>query len=341
MHQIKDKREQKLFNKTTYSNFNKREVLKQLHLSILNSKLEDSINWSAELICSGHFIEIWDVILLITCKHIHLGNPKLCIYIDKQFKDFKQIIKDYIGVELVLRNNEQIRYLFFEIIFILCKSNKKPAFENVKINKTTDFNLLSLNAKFHAPDLSFISFCFKPTDPKELLLPLNEFAFNLKNKDTLNCYYWIEWLIEFDSLCRKNKTMLTCSYRPIEINHKFQVDVIWIVWDILFHVSKDNKLLHAIIESLRNIFCIKYSFSVKKKRKHILYFASQLITEPNDLTIDILNKLNKQHLHSLMSKIDNIYQRIDHKVKKELDTTKIINANKSKKHEKIDMILKV
>ena len=135
--------------------------------------------------------------------------------------------------------------------------------------------------------------------------------------------------------------MLTCSYRQIEIDHKFQVDVIWIVWDILFHVSKHDKLLHAIIVSLRNIFCIKYSFSVKKKRKHILYFASQLITEPNDLTIDILNELNKQQLQALMSKIDNIYQRIDNKVKKELDTTKIIHANKSKTHEKIDMILKV
>jgi hypothetical protein len=341
MHEIKDKREQKLFNKTTYSNFKKLEVLKQLELSILNSKLEDSINWSAELICSGHFIEIWNIILQITCKHIHLGNPKLSIYIDKQFIEFKQIIKDYIGFELILRNNETIRYLFFEIIFILCKSNKKPAVENAKINKLTDFNLLTLNSKFKAPNLSYISSCFKSTDPKELLLPLNEYAFNLKNKHTLNCFYWIEWLIEFDCICRKNKTMLTCSYRQIEINHKFQVDVIWILWDIIFDMSKHDKLLYTIIQSLRNIFCIKYSFSVKKKRKHILYFATQLITESNNLNIDILNTNDKQILQSYTSKLNQIYFRIDNSVKKELDVTKIIDQNTGKKKKKIDMILKI
>ena len=34
-----------------------------------------------------------------------------------------------------------------------------------------------------------------------------------------------------------------------------------------FYIEIYDKLLHAIIGSLRNIFCIKYSFSVKKKTK--------------------------------------------------------------------------
>lgn len=265
MHQIKDKRDKKLLSKVTFSNFNKREVVKQLNSSIINNKLEEAINWSIELICASHFIDLWDNILLITCKHIHIGNPKLPIFIDIKFQQFKQIIKNFIGHELSLRNNLTIRHIFFEVIYVLCKSNKKPAIEPVKINKITDFNLLNLNSKFKAPNINYIGTNFKSTDPKELLLPLNELAFNLEQKNTLNCYYWIEWLIEFDCLCRKNKQMLKCSYRPIELNHKFQIDPIWIVWDILFNKISDNELLKRIFNSLRNIFCIKYSFSIKKK----------------------------------------------------------------------------
>ena len=339
MNEIKDKREKKIFNKITFSNFNKKEVIKQLQSSIINNKLEHAINWSVELICAGHFIELWDTILLITCKHIHIGNPKLTIYIDIKFQTFKQIIKNHIGFELNLRNNETIRQLFFEIIFILCKSSKKPSIEAVKINKLTDFNLLHLNSKFKSPTI-LLGSCFKTTDPKELLLPLNEFAFNLNNKHTLNCFYWLEWLLEFDALCRKNKKMLTCSYRPIEINHKFQVDPIWILWDILFNKTNDNPLLKRILDSLRNIFCIKYSFSVKRKRKHIIYFAIQLITEYSNLDISILNDENLNNLDVYKNKLDQVYQKIDHGMKKELDIKKIVEP-KDKKSSKIDMILKV
>ena len=341
MHKIIDKRDKKLFSKITYSNFSKREVIKQLYTSILNYKLEESLNWSIELICAGHFIDMWNIILLITCKHIHISNPKLSIFIDIKFQEFKQIIKHSIGFELLLRNNITIRYLFFEIIYILCITEKKPAIECVKLNKLTDFNLLNLNSRFKAPNIESLKSCFKTTDPKELLLPINEFAFNLDNKNTLECFYWIEWLIEFDAICRKNKQQLHCSYRPIEIDHKFQIDPIWIIWDILFSKSSHNQLLHRILISLRNIFSIKYSFSIKKKRKHIMYFAIQLITEFNELNISILNDTHMANMEKFKLKLDNIYQRIDQHVKKELNVKKIIEQNKDNKKTKIDMILKV
>ena len=79
---------------------------------------------------------------------------------------------------------------------------------------------------------------------------------------------------------------------------------------------------------------------VKRKRKHIIYFAIQLITEYSNLDISILNDENLNNLDVYKNKLDQVYQKIDHSMKKELDIKKIVEP-KDKKSSKIDMILKV
>ena len=43
----------------------KRELLKAIN----NNKIEDAFNWSGELICAGHYLELWENIILISCKN--------------------------------------------------------------------------------------------------------------------------------------------------------------------------------------------------------------------------------------------------------------------------------
>jgi len=91
--EISDKREIKEFRKISFSNFKKTEVKKELLNNLKNSKLEQSCYWCAELLCAGHFLDVWDLIIHYMSKFIYLGNPKLPLYINVKLKIYKKILK--------------------------------------------------------------------------------------------------------------------------------------------------------------------------------------------------------------------------------------------------------
>ena len=79
------------------------------------------------LVSAGHFMDLWEIILLYLGKHVHLGNPKLPIYINARFQNFKDtLMGGYLGNELALRNNNKIRTLFlqreFNILYMVRRS---------------------------------------------------------------------------------------------------------------------------------------------------------------------------------------------------------------------------
>jgi hypothetical protein len=311
---INDKRSSSEFKGVTFSKFQKSKVRTELVQCLINAKVEPACYWGAELICAGHYGDLWDIIIVFIGRYIHLGNPKLPIYIAMRFKNFKEILANgYGGNELAMRNNIKIRQLFAEVISVLCHSRKKHSLEAIKIQKADEFNITQMAARLKAPTIKYVEDIFKPDDPKELFIAMNEFAYHLApdSKNSVSACYWVEWILEYETICKHKKELCigeTRQFAPIQ--DKFKNDIIWLVWDIILHTCsrKQNPLVTKIMNALLEIFSIKYTAGVKKRRKFLIYYAISLLTDPLDLSIEII--ANKKELDAIIQKIGIVYKDV-------------------------------
>jgi hypothetical protein len=298
MEVISDKRTIDQFRTTTFSKYQRSAVKKELLQSLIQSKIEPSMYWLIELLCSGHVTDIWETILFFYAKHIHVSNPKLPFYIESRFTIFKQCIET--SDELSIRNNEIVRKLFAEIIIILCVSNKHHSYEIIKFN-TSDFNLLTTD-RLKAPSVTFIENIFKRDDPKPLFVPLNELSYQLFSKHTIDACYWIEWILEYTS---KKK----CVAQERTLCAKHSADSIWIVWEVfLHHSSKLHETIQKIMKSVLSLFCIRYTPACNERRRFLLYYAISLCCESISLTIPIIEQ--KHVIEPIYEKCKIMYKNI-------------------------------
>jgi hypothetical protein len=330
--EINDIRVQSQFKGISFSKFKKTDVKKQLMQNMLKCRIEPACYWCAELICAGHYTEVWENILYYTGKHIHLGNPKIVIYLQMRFDIFKNIMaQGHFLSELQLRNNPEVRKLFAEIICILTISNKKNSFEPIKINREEEFDMTQMTERLKAPNMTFIEPIFKKDDPKELFIAINEFAYNLTQRNMLQACYWIEWVVDFDAICKKRKQTCFCERRPFaNVEKKFTRDIIWIICDTLIHHSNstNNAFIIKLMDAIINIFCIKYTTASCKKRRYLLYFAVEIICEQVPINIELIS--NKQIVQNVVEKINQVYKQI--KKNEESPNTEYLFANVEKQN---------
>jgi hypothetical protein len=310
--EINDIRETKAFKGITFSEFKKVDVKKELLNSLYNSKIEPACYWSAELICAGHYGDLWDIIIKYFSKHIHIGNPKLITYLDLRISNFRDIVNSgYVDQELRLRNNSKLRMLFCEIMCVLCEARKRHSFAEVKV-KREDFDLTHITEKFKAPDVKYVEAIFMKDDPKELFIALNEFAYNLSDecKNCINACYWIEWILEFENICKQKKDKITCERRSFaNVDTKCQMDTVWLIWDIFLNeADKRGNLIQRIVNSALNIFCLKYTPGCQRKRKLIMYFIIEVLTEPFSTEDEIVK--DKEKIKIITKNINKIYKQI-------------------------------
>jgi hypothetical protein len=310
--EINDIRSDKDFKGITFSEFKKTDVKKELIKNLYNAKIESACYWSAEMICAGHYSDLWDVVIGFYTKHIHIGNPKLITYVELRINNFKELVSNgYRDQELRLRNNEKMRKLFCEVMCVLCDARKKHCYAEVKVKKE-DFDLTQMTERFKAPHIEYAEEIFMKDDPKELFIAVNELAYNLSEEDrnSVSACYWMEWIIEFESICKHKKEKFKCDRRTFaNVESKCQMDIVWLIWNIFLTESKKrSNLVQRIINSALNIFCLKYRSGCYKKRRLLMYFVIEVFTEPYSLEEDIVRDKNK--IITITQNINKIYKQI-------------------------------
>ena len=310
---INDIRDSKDFINLSFSKFQKSQVKKALVESLENNNVEPSLYWSAELLCAGHYNDIWNVIIYFIGKLINTANPKLAIYTNIRFENFKNIIiNGYRENELASRNNEKIRKIIAEIICIICFSKKNYSINPINIKNDNEFDFVNLSNKLRASDMSFALQIFKENDPKDIFIPINEFVYSINEKilDKHMACYWIEWLLKFELLCKKKKINIYAERRQLaNVCEKNQLDFIWIIWEaIIVQSSNLNSFYQKLINSILELFSIKFTNSVKRQRKYLLYFAVSIIIDKPNQNIPLINE--KKIISDIKNNLNLIYKEI-------------------------------
>ena len=240
----------------------------------------------------------------------------MTIYLEQRYQLFRNITENALYThEIQLRNNLQIRRLFAEVMCVMIKSPHKHPLEPFTIVSDEDFDMNTMSEKLKAPNTTLVDEIFMEDDPKELYIALNEFAHQLtQTQGTMMACYWFEWLLAFETFCKKRSISCQCQRRPQNpVASNMQKEVVWMIWDALFLVSKQqNKgtFVKRVLDALLRLFCIKYTSATGRRRKSLLYYAIELITENTLTPIELIANGDKLVVEAVVGQINNIYQEI-------------------------------
>ena len=124
--------------------------------------------------------------------------------------------------------------------------------------------------------------------------------------------YWLEWIMEFETICKGKKEKISCERRNFcQVDVKLQKDIIWMVWDLfLIEAAKRSKFVKKTMDSLLALFTLKYVPGCQKKRRNILYFAVSLLCENVISNEEIIRPSQQEIVGNVLKKIDQVYQQI-------------------------------
>ena len=305
---ISDTRNMDSFKTSTFSNYKLTDVKNRLIHSLQVSDIHAACYWSVELICSNHYERLWDIIFYFYSTYINVSNPKGIAYIDKRFKSFKQLYETNDN-PFELRNHQQIRMIFCEIMAMLCLSDKLCVMNYVDVPKD-DYNMTLIHTKYRATSDDYITPYYREDDPKHMMTFFNEFVFNLEIRNCFRAYYWLEFILGYEKILLKYKEKSLSGVRTlVQLPTSYSKDIIWIVWEIIIKMAEERGAIYkTLTTSALHLFTIKYSPSSKQSKKYLIYCAISLLTTNLDMNIPIFN--GDMDMELIMENTNQIYKQL-------------------------------
>jgi hypothetical protein len=309
---ISDVRTQGYFKEKSFSGYSTKDVVTTLKKNILKNNIEESCNWCIELFLSLHIEKLYQIFLDIALKNINIGCPQLPA---KLFKRFRQFFDMKLSLD-EMRNSQMIRNHITELCVIICMSNKNKTIGLTTL-KDAEMDATFILQKIKA-DRSYVDGVFRSNDPEELKFIINDIVYNMKTKNFSECVYMLSWLIQFDKLSIKKKSVIVCHERfSSDIKKENHRDIIWLLWELI--VSESQKTLsigvQKQIDYLFRLYKLFYSPKSKYKNIHLYLFAIRYFTDIYDITTPII--YNHYISLQLCMKINTIIGK-----KKHLEVTK-------------------
>jgi hypothetical protein len=314
---IQDDRPIGAFTKMTFSGYKTIQAMKKLLEALISAKVEGACYWSAELICSGHYVELWETIFLFYGKHVHVANPKLAIYLETKLSKFKENMNNAPSAQAQLnfRNDHNFRGMFCEIIITLCLSDKKFIIQYASV-PDEDFDLIVLKTNLVAPDFSRAESIIQIDDPRELLVTVNElqFCLSVEVSNTMRANYWIEWLLDYAKLCKKRKQPCLIQRRDHDmVDVKHQRNIVWLIWDAIQREANERRstVVSKVINAIFHMFALRYTESHNTRRKSMIYFAVALLTVCPVGSVEKIPMMHdKERVVCAMSQIDMVFAQV-------------------------------
>jgi len=296
---ICDNREESSFKDITFSGFKRKDVYNSLYESMDKGKIEDACYWLTELFISGKIFDLFEKLMIYNSKIIHINNPNLPYFLFRKYRTFKKSINHISdkGQYIHLRNTQSIRNMLFDIVSTLSTTTKTNKYDNYpKIKKDVDFQIYEIQNKLNATMNILPSTIIRFTDPEELKIIMNEFYFNLKNKNGGydKCSYWLSWLIGWEKINKKKNIRYEIEQRDIKgVKSKYCKDCIWLIWETIFHeLQERDDNIKKQIKSLYLLFIEDYTCGKKLSRLPYVYHSIGYLTLPVKWEQKIRNDYN-------------------------------------------------
>ena len=69
--------------------------------------------------------------------------------------------------------------------------------------------------------------------------------------------YWVEWIFNFETLVKKENKKYCASRRVIEVDSKYQTEIVWILWDSLcYEANLRSSSMLKLVKYLQDLYSL-------------------------------------------------------------------------------------